>query len=137
VRAIAKLADSPAKFVLYSLDPRLTLSHDESVQTATLFHGYHILGQTEISDAKERRTLAQALARGAGENEGNLANCFNPRHGLHVEQSGRAVDFVICFECLRTHAYGFPLGNEFLTSASPQRIFDDSLRRHHLPLAPK
>jgi hypothetical protein len=137
VRSIEKLGDSPTKFTLYSLDPGLTRSHDKSVQTTTLFHGHHILGQTEISDAKERRTLAQALARGASESDSDLFNCFEPRHGLHIEQSGRSVDFVICFECRRVHAYGFPLDSEFQTSASPQPVFDDFLRRHHLPLAPK
>ena len=134
--AINGLADSPAKFVIYSLRP-WPRPRDESGRPERVFHGYHVLGQAEISDAKERRRLAQALARGARENDSMLANCFEPRHGLHIEQSGRSVDLVICFECLRGHAYGFPPDSEFLTSASPQPTFDDSLRRHQLRLAPK
>jgi hypothetical protein len=134
--SITKLEDSPSKFVLYSLDPG-PLAHDESIQTETIFHGYDILGRAEISDADERRALVRALARGARENDGSMGLCFNPRHGLHVEQSGRSADFVICFECLQVHAYGFQLGDSFLTSASPEPTFNESLRKHHLPFPPK
>jgi hypothetical protein len=134
--AITKLSDSPSKFVLYSLDPG-SLEHNESVQTATVFHDYGILGRAEITDADERQALVRALARGARETDGSIGGCFNPRHGLHVEQSGGSADFVICFECLQVHAHGFRGGNEFLTSATPQSTFDESLRRHDLPLAPK
>jgi hypothetical protein len=48
--ATTKLSDSPSKFVLYLLDPG-SLEHNESVQTATVFHGYGILGRAEITDA--------------------------------------------------------------------------------------
>ena len=132
---ITKL-DSPSKLILYSLDPG-PRQHDESIQSETVFHGYDILGRADIPDADERRALVRALARGARESDGSIGACFNPRHGLHVEQSGRSVDFVICFECLQVHAHGFQLGDGFLTSASPQATFDDSLRHHQLALAPK
>jgi len=125
--AITKLSDTPSKFVLYSLDPG-PLVHDESIATATVFHGYDILGRAEITDPDER---------GARESDGSIGLCFNPRHGLHVEQNGGSVDFVICFECLQVHAHGFQPGSEFLTSALPQNTFDDSLRSHQLRLAPK
>ena len=134
--AIEKLSDSPSKFTLYSLDPG-PLSHDESTQSDTVFHGYDILGRTDIADPGERRALTQALARGARESDGTIGACFNPRHGLHIEQSGRSVDFVICFECLLVHAHGFHLGDSFLTGASPRSTFDELLRRHQLPLAAK
>jgi|SRR5438309_9023117 len=134
--AITKLSDTPSKFVLYSLDPG-PLVHDESIDTATVFHGYDILGRAEITDPDERRALVRALARGARESDGSIGLCFNPRHGLHVEQDGGSVDFVICFECLQVHAHGFQPGSEFLTSALPQNTFDDSLRSHQLRLAPK
>jgi len=133
--AITKL-DSPSRFILYSLDPG-PLQHDESIQSETVFHGYDILGRADILDADERRSLVRALARGARESDGSIGACFNPRHALHVEQNGRSVDFVICFECLQIHAHGFQLGDGFLTSASPQATFDNSLRRHQLALAPK
>jgi hypothetical protein len=137
VSALEKLADSPSKMVLYSLDPG-HLVHNEAIQTQTVFHGYHILGHADITNVSEQRALMQALARGASEAKpGVIGACFNPRHGLHIEKRGHSVDLVICFECLQVHAFDFQLSDGFLTSPSPQPTFDDSLRRYQLPLASK
>ncbi|HEY6154721.1 MAG TPA: hypothetical protein VIW07_13355 [Candidatus Udaeobacter sp.] len=136
VTALQKLADTPSKFVLYSIDPG-KLAHDESIQTETVFRGYDILGHAQITDANEQRALLRALARGASQNDSTIAACFNPRHALHIEQGGRSIDFVICFECLQVRTFGFSADREFLTSRSPQSTFDDSLRRHQIPLAPQ
>jgi hypothetical protein len=131
-RAITQLGGSPSKFILYSIDP--DRSEDESVQGT--FMSWNILGRTEIADPDEQRALARALARGARENA-DVALCFEPRHGLHIEQGGRTVDFLICFACGQVFAEGFGVGRQFATSRSPQSTFDEALRRHHLPLAPK
>ena len=133
--ALEKLGEAPSKFVLYSLEP--IKFHSQSVRAAKLFHHFDILGHTEITDRSEQRALLRALAGGVREKKDHIvAMCFNPRHALHIEQSGRSIDLVICFECLQVQAYGFPQEG-FLTSASPQATFDTSLRRHHLPLASK
>ena len=133
--AIEKLGNAPSKFVLYSLDPRKR--HEESLHNQKVFHGFNILGRAQITDSSEQRALLRALAHGVRENDGPPAACFDPRHALHVDQGGRSIDLVICFECSQVHAYGFNQHDSFLTSASPQPIFDDSLRRHGLPLARK
>ena len=99
--------------------------------TATIFSG-----KAEITDRSEQRALLQALAHGASENDDHAMACFNPRHALHVEQGGRSTDFTICFECLQVETRGFDQGG-FLTSASPEPTFDESLRSHRLPVAPK
>ena len=132
--AVDKLADAPSKVVLYSLDP--TKLHDKSTHNDSVFHGFDILGRAEINDSGEQRALLRALARGVRENDASLAACFDPRHALHIEQSGRSIDFTICFECLQVEARGFHKRDGFFTSASPQPTFDESLRRHHLPIAP-
>jgi hypothetical protein len=62
-----------------------------------------------------------------------VPKCFNPRHGLHVDQAGHSIDFVICFERKQVQAYGFPLGKEFIIGKWQQPAFDDSCRRHQLP----
>ena len=134
VAALEKLADAPSKVVLYSLNPEN--HHDNDPYTDTVFHGYDILGKAEITDRSEQRALLQALAHGASENDDHAMACFNPRHALHIEQGGRSTDFTICFECLQVETRGFDQGG-FLTSASPEPTFDESLRRHHLPVAPK
>jgi hypothetical protein len=124
---ITKL-DSPSNLILYSLDSG-PLQHDESIQSETVFHGYDILGRADISDADERRALVRALARSARESDGSIGACFNPRHGLHVEQSGCSVDFVICFECLQVHAHE----SKSLLAGSQRpgvnRIIDAAVRR--------
>jgi hypothetical protein len=134
VAAVERLADAPSKMVLYSLNPGN--NHDEDVHTDTVFHGFDILGKAEITDRNEQRALLRALARGASENDDHAMACFNPRHAIHIEQNGRSLDFTICFECLQVQARGFDPGG-FLTSASPEPTFDESLRTHHLPLPPK
>lgn len=137
IAALEKLAAAPSKMVLYSLDPG-QLVHNEAIQTQTVFHGYDILGRADITDVNEQRALIRALASGVRESDGHTAIlCFNPRHGLHVEENGKSVDFVICFECLQVHAHGFELGDSFLITDAPRPTFDDSLQRHQIPLAPK
>jgi hypothetical protein len=64
------------------------------------FHGYQVLGKTEILDAETRKSLVSALENGAAENHGDAMLCFNPRHGIHVARHDKEMDFVICFECL-------------------------------------
>ena len=134
VAALEKLAESPAKMVLYSLDP---YSWDRSrPPSETAFHGYEILGRAEVTDTQEQRALLRALARGASENDDKVAACFHPRHGLQVLQDEQPLDFTICFECLQVKAQGFGPGG-FLTSASPQATFDQSLHAHGLRVAPE
>ena len=120
--------------VLYSLDPEN--HHNGDLYTDTMFHGFYILDSAEITDKNEQRGLLRALARGASENNDQVMACFNPRHALHVEQNGRSIDFAICFECLQVETRGFDHG-DFLTSASPEPTFDQSIRTHHLRFAPK
>ncbi len=135
--AIEKLADSPTRFVLYSLDPR-PLAHDESIPPDSGFHGYAVRGSANIIDPEERRSLLRALARGVHDAPPDMIGaCFNPRHGLRIEQGSYAAEFVICFECFQLNAYGFQPGRDFLTTSTPQSTFDESLRRHKLPLPKK
>lgn len=134
VAALDKLAESPSKMVLYSLNP--VNNHDRHLTTDTIFDGFDILGKAEIADRNEQQSLLRALAHGASENHGEINLCFRPRHALHIEQDGKAIDFTICFECLQVETRGFDPG-AFLTTASTQSAFDQSLQAHHLPSAPK
>ena len=64
--------------------------------------------------------------------------CFSPRHGIRVTRHGRVTDVVICFECRQVRVYrdGHSVAS-FLTSASPQPVFDDVLRQANVPLPPE
>src|SRR5262245_33583320 len=69
------------------------------------FHGWKVLGRTQIKNADTRKKLVAALEKGVGENDGIIANCFNPRHGIRATHEGKTVDFVICFECFQVYLY--------------------------------
>lgn len=126
-----QLARSASRIVLYSLDP--AQRHDNAPHTETIFHGFGILGRSEITDQQERHVLLRALAEGVRKNDGIVAACFRPRHALHIEQGDRRIDLTICFECFSVQARGFNQEKGFITSARPEAVFDQTLKRHHLP----
>ena len=97
------------------------------------FHGFRVLGQTSITSTEIRRKLVAAFELGVSENDGVIAACFNPRHGIRVVHRGKQADFVICFECRQVRVVGEGAG-EFLVSNSPQPVFDKVLGDAHVPL---
>jgi hypothetical protein len=121
-RAILDKADS---FELLSLDP----SPEGEVKDG--FHDWKVLGKTEVKDAETRKKLVSALAKGAEENDGTVANCFNPRHGIRATHGKKTVELVICFECLQVKGYvdkGDKETANFLTAKMPQPVFDKVLK---------
>lgn len=122
--------DIADEFVLLSLDPD---RHSE--KTGTKFHDWRELGRTSVKERATRNRLLSALDRGAKENDGRVAACFDPRHGIHATSAGKVIDLVICFRCLQVEVFtdGKPTGG-FLTSSSPQPIFDQVLHNAGVPL---
>ena len=118
------------EFVLYSLDPRR-----QAEEPKDGFHGWLVLGRTQITDAGARKKLVAALEQGVREHDGSIAHCFNPRHGIRATRAGKSVDLVICFECFQVEVFtaGQP-DKGFLVSASPQQVFDEALRQADIPL---
>ncbi len=133
--AIAK--NSTAKLILFSIDP-----HDTRIFSGKLpensdevFHQYPILGSIEIVSNEEKKTSLRAFAKGIRESDGTTMRCFDPRHGLRIITESATNDFVICFECLSVKAYGFPPAQNFLTTHSPQEIFDNFLDKNQIKKA--
>lgn len=123
--------DKADEFELLSLDPDRKQEESEDD-----FHGWKVLGRTQIKDADTRAKVVAALKKGVGENDGIVARCFNPRHGIRATYEGETVEFVICFECFQVLVYAGEKGDgSFLTTASPQPVFDDVLREAGVPLA--
>lgn len=133
--AIAAWPVEKGKLWLYSLDPSGGLGY--SVNTDKVFHGFTILGKGEITASKDKSTLMQAFARGVRENDGWVAACFNPRHGVRLIIGATTYEFVICFECCSVQCYGFNDDRGFLITSSPQPRFDEFLARLGLKKAPK
>ena len=102
------------------------------------FYRWRVLGRTSISDKATRKKLNDALRAGVRESVGAVASCFNARHAIHVTRAGKVTDVVICFECL--HAKVITDGESsggFLTTESPQEVFDNVLKEAGIPLAAK
>ena len=121
------------KYELLSINP-IKPRGDEP---AGAFHGYHILGQTTITDPATQKQLNAAFEKGVREHHGNPAACiFMPRHGIRLTKADLVTDFVICFQCGDVQVFkGDQLDHSFFVSGSPQPTFDRVLKQHNLPLA--
>ncbi|WP_425615661.1 hypothetical protein NA78x_005591 [Anatilimnocola sp. NA78] len=91
------------------------------------FHDYVVLGSTKLTK-QDRQTLLAALQKSSAENNGTVAGCFLPRHGIRIQAGKQTVELVICFQCMSVQAYidgkptsGFPVTN------SPLAVFNKVL----------
>jgi hypothetical protein len=134
---IQKFQASKIKLFLYSLDPNdLRIYTGKFPENSDkVFHRFPILGRTEITSAGEKTDLLKSFAKGILESDGSVASCFNPRHGIRIITGTTTNDFVICFECLGVHAYNFNSDKGFLTSSSPNKVFNKLLDEYHIKKA--
>jgi hypothetical protein len=51
--------------------------------------------------------------------DGSIAACFEPRHGIRAETEAGSVDFVICFQCLSMKIYHNGEASSALTASTP------------------
>ena len=122
---------SKAQVILYSLNPKG--NEDFQPNTSTVFHGFPILGQAEIIDARDKAAMLTALASGIEKSDGTVAACFDPRHGLRVTTPSGELDLSICFECLQV--YTFPGAQRVTTTRKPSKSYNSLLEKYHLPRA--
>jgi hypothetical protein len=124
-----RLFENAETFELYSLDPDFKFAKGDKEAGKDAFHGWKVLGKTEVKGEKERRRLADALRLGAEDNFGMAAACFIPRHGIRLKGAGKTVDLVICFQCLSAAMYVDDKEDKgFLTTGDPQPAFDAVLK---------
>jgi hypothetical protein len=115
---------------LYSLDPQF---HKDPPKEA--FHGFGVLGKTTVKDAAARKKMLAAMEKGAKDNGGEVAACFNPRHGIRIKSGDKTLDLVICFECAQVKDFtGDKEGHGYLTTRSPQPTLDKVLTDAKVPL---
>lgn len=131
--SLQALLEKATSFELLSLSP-----DDTKEKPKDGFHGWKVLGKTEVKDASVRKNLLTALKQGVAENKGDVARCFNPRHGIRATLDGKATDLVICFECLQVKVFVADKAEKgFLVSRSPQEAFDTVLKNASVPLPEK
>lgn len=122
--------EKATEWELYSLHPEQTQEEPKDA-----FHKWRVLGKTSVKDADTRKTLLAALEKGAKDNDGTEARCFNPRHGIRVKAGDKTIDLVICFECYQTVVFtGDEHTGKFLTMRSPQPALDKVLTDARVPL---
>ena len=127
------LALQAGSVALLSLHPA-TQATDPSTRASEGFEaeerldGFPVLGQCVLTPEAQRRIVG-ALFDGIHDNDGTVAGCFNPRHGLRVDRNGTRYELVICFECmsLRVLRDGKRIGSA-LTTAVPAGRFNQTLR---------
>jgi hypothetical protein len=98
------------------------------------FRGWRVLGSVVVT-AKDRDALVSALERGIAENDGWVAACFIPRHGIRATHGGKVVDLVACFECAQCVYSEGEVSGSVLVTDSPQAMFDQVLSAAGVELA--
>jgi hypothetical protein len=105
------------RFILFSLEPYLephSKLADKSSRSPEKFHGFLILGKTEITDKTERKQLLNDLFDCIPTGRPPwIAMCFNPRHGIRAIRNGENVDLLICFECGRMYVFASKNDSEY------------------------
>ena len=132
---IEALAETDGTLEILSLDP--SSRHGYSVSNRAVFHGFRILGRAFAEDPGDKKKLILALAKAVSENDGTIASCFNPRHGLRFVGKEKKIELVICFECASARCHGFNDDKGILLTASAQPTFDAFLTNKRVPLAEK
>lgn len=126
-------ASLPSPFELASFIP----VSGKNPSKPSMFHGYRILGQTEIKNEDVREHLRAIYDDGITDNHFSSA-CFSPKHGIRAIKNGQTVDFVICFHCSLAEVF---LNNkevaDYHFGSVHQPEFDAILTGANVPLAHK
>jgi hypothetical protein len=120
---------------LISLSPESVPLFSFRPSTRRGFHGYRILGSTEVGGEAKSELLGKlytALAEDAQPNR-----CFNPRHGIRATAGERHIDLVICFECKQVQSFVYNKKSGAVIGASAAETFDKILRAARVPLSEK
>jgi hypothetical protein len=140
-----KILENNQQFIFYSLDPSSIYSTEIDgaaenskpkfeVPAKEKFHGYDVLGKTQINDSDVKAKLIKALESGIDEGGSAGIMCFDPRHGIRVVRGDQTVDLLICFECQRIDVFTNKSSGRAYTSGSPQKVFDSVLMSAKVPL---
>ena len=101
------------------------------------YHGFRILGRTEVKSKRLRNSLIASLTKGMKDAGEASYLCFEPRHAIRAVTPERSVDVLICFECLQVEAHLGTTRYRLRTTRSPEPAFDKVLKDAGVPLAPK
>lgn len=131
---IKRVLDESDRLVLYSIEGESKFLPEVTERS---FHGFNILGRTEIAVAQQRKLLVEALDEGISKVTHGAALCFAPRHGISVVQGDTQFDLIICFQCAQIYALDGNGKEIFMTHTtdSPAAVFNQALASAKVPLA--
>lgn len=132
---IEALAETEGSLEILSLDP--SSRHGYAVNNQEVFHGFGIIGKAVVENKADKEKLTLALSKAITENNGAVAACFNPRHGVRFIGKGKKIELVICFECRSARCHGFNGDMGILLTSSAQPAFDAFLTEKKVELAAK
>lgn len=89
--------DQCDKFILLSLDPSWNAMMFKT--EAKLFHGFRILGQTEIKNNEERQQLRRLYYDGLVRTDYFSGACFNPTYGIQAVKKANSLDLLLSSRC--------------------------------------
>jgi hypothetical protein len=124
------ILENATELELHSLEPS---TEGKVAKEKKTFHGWEVLGKTTVKDAKTRKEMLHAL-----QEKGNVAKCFDPRHGIRAKHGDRSVDLVICFHCGQIYVFLDGKGDRVATltvSDRSQPVLDRVLKAAKVPLA--
>ncbi len=124
-----KIFEHGDKWTLLSLDPRRYSKGEEQ------FHGFRVMGKTQVSPEVKARLIASFYDAMVGDTTSAL--CFNPRHGIHAERNGEYIDFLICFQCAQYQTFPGQNARYKPIGAWGQPAFDRALKDAGISLAAK
>ena len=126
------LPNTPEQLTLYSIDCREPKGGDGD----GLFHRYPVLGQIEVTDARQRAELAGSLRAAMIRKDTTRLACFWPRHGIRTVERGRVIDYLICFECGNAIAYEGKRETHHPVANEQHEVFDRHLTTAGIALSP-
>jgi hypothetical protein len=129
--------DRAERVALYSTDFRE--EGERLPGTGEVVHGYPVLGKVEVTDIEQRRQLFDALKAAIAQRDVMQYRCFYPRHVLRVEQDGRVIDYVVCFQCRNYMKYVDGNTSDNLTPSIGEDVapvFNKPLEDAQVPIVP-
>ncbi len=128
--------DTPEQLTLYSIDGR-DFEPGEEPKAEEKFYRYPVLGKVQTRDAVQRHEIVAALEEGVARRDSKMkAGCFWPRHAIRAVETGRTIDFVICFECYQLEVHEGSHRTSKPVTRDPQPVFNKYLHEAKIPLAP-
>jgi hypothetical protein len=119
------------RLIVYSLDPG-SEGRDLNPK-AEQFHGFSVLGRTEIKDKRTQEEIVTDLYSSLSY-LGQMALCWEPRHGIRAIRDGQTVDLVICYRCggIQTYYNGLKAGSGIVGRSD---LLNQILYTNEIPVA--